>query len=299
MKLFELTQYTLKEGGNAIKSSVSINQENVAATMNEIEKVLLPKLNISKKDTASLGSTGKKGPGQQSGDIDLAVSVQALTQNNGLETPAELYGFLIKVSQSFTSEIKDMRGIGLISLAWPITNVDGKQEGEVVQLDLMTVDSIDWARWAYYAPSFDQSPYKGLYRNEIFYALARYMDYKTISRAMDNAGEEVDSEWQRHFFDLGKGLMHGEQNRIGKKGIVKGVKTVNKVLKSLDPREVVKMFFGPNAEPNDILTFEQALAAVLADDFAYAKDRAGILAMTKQGILNKGYPVPPELDAVA
>lgn len=298
MKLMEIEQYTLKEGGNAIKSSVSINQENVAATMNDIEKVLLPKLNISKNDTASLGSTGKKAPGQQSGDIDLAISVQALTQNNGLETPVELYKFIMDVAMNTSTEVKLMQGLGLVSLAWPITNVDGKQEGQDVQLDLMTVDSIDWARWAYYAPSFNQSPYKGLYRNEIFYALARYMDYKTISRAMDNAGEEVDSEWQRHFFDLGKGLMHGEQNRIGKKGIVKGVKTVNKVLKSLDPREVVKMFFGPNAEPNDILTFEQALAAVLADDFAYAKDRQNILAMAKQGILNKGYPIPPELDEV-
>ena len=275
MRLIELTQYTLKEGGNAIKSSVSINQENVAATMNEIEKTLLPKLNISKKDTASLGSTGKKGPGQQSGDIDLAVSVQALTQNNSLETPAELYGFIMDVANSVSSETKLMQGIGLVSLAWPITNVDGKQEGQVVQLDLMTVDSIDWARWAYYAPAFDQSPYKGLYRNELFYALARHMDYKTLARAMDSAGEEVDSEWQRHFFDLGKGLMHGEQNRIGKKGIVKGIKTVNKVLKSLDPREVVKMFFGPNAEPNDILTFEQALKAKLTGDFVYANEKIG------------------------
>lgn len=298
MRLFEIAM-PIKEGGNAIKSSTRINQDNVAATLADIERQLLPKLNIKKSDTASLGSTGKKAPGDSSGDVDLAISVQALTQNNNIETPKELYDFVVSVANSMSHEIKDMRGMGLVSLAWPISNIDGLQDDEFVQLDLMTVDSIDWAKWAYYAPGWQESPYKGLYRNEILHAIARFMNYEVVSRAADASGQEVDAEWKRDFFDLGKGLLTGQQSRIGKKGIVKTTKTINKTVKSLDPKEVTTMLFGPNASPESILTWEQAFSAIMADDFIHKKHLDKILKMTKDGILKKGYPVPPELDAVA
>ena len=72
--------------------------------------------------------------------------------------------------------------------------------------------------------------------------------------------------------------------------------TVNCLISA--PKEVVKMMFGPDAKPNELLTWEQGFAAIMADDVAYAADRQKILDMTKEGITNKGYPVPPELDAV-
>jgi hypothetical protein len=293
-----LPQFTLKEGGNAVEGVGPINQENVEATMAVIYKELLPALGLSKSDTASLGSTGKKGPGQQSGDIDLAVSVQALTKNNNIETPADLYTFIEQTLQKFTDRTRIMGGIGIVTCAWPISNTDGKQEGEFVQLDIMTVDSVDWARWAFFAPSFDQSPYKGLYRNEILYAIARYMDYESLETALDKEGVEVDARWKRKFYDLGKGILSGEQSRMGKKGIVKTVKTLNKEILSQNPEEAVTMFFGPDFKPNDMLTWEQAFAAIMDSDFIHADHRQEILQMTKQGILNKGYPIPPELDEV-
>ena len=291
-------QHTLKEGGNAVEGVGPINQENVEATMSRIYGELLPALGLDKSDTASLGSTGKKGPGQQSGDIDLAVSIQSLVKNNGLETPEEVYNFIETTLQKFTDRTRIMGGLGIVTCAWPIENTDGQQEGEFVQLDIMTVDSVDWARWAFYAPSFDQSPYKGLYRNEIMYAVARYMDYEVLKREMDKDGQEVDAEWKRYFFDLGKGLMRGTQSRMGKRGLVKNAKTIDKAVHSTDPKEVVKMLFGPDADPQALLTWEDAFQAIMADDFVYAKDRQNILQMTKQGILNKGYPIPPELDEV-
>lgn len=289
----------LKEGGNAIENVSRINQENVEATLADIHKRLIPKLNIKHEDTRNLGSTGKKAPGDSSGDIDLAISVQSLTVNNGVETPAELYDLIGKVCESTGYLWRDMRGIGIVSLGWPIANIDGLQENEFVQLDLMTVDSIDWAAWAYYSPHFQDSGWKGLYRNEIMYAVARHMNYKVVSRALDKEGVEVDAEWQRDFFDLSKGILQGQQSRIGKKGITKGVKMINKELKTIDPAEAVQMMFGPDFQPSDMLTWEDAFAAVTSDKFIYPKYRQAILAMTKQGILNKGYPVPPELDAIA
>jgi len=298
MKLFEV-EMPIKEGGNAIKMSSRINQENVEATLDSIYKTLLPRLNITKSDIGLLGSTGKKAPGDSSGDIDLAISVQAIIKNNEeIETPKELYDFIYKVASDLSPEVKDMRGMGIISLAWPIVNADGRQDNEYVQLDLMTVDSVDWAKWAYYSPAWNESPYKGLYRNELLYAIAKYMDYETLKTALDKEGNEVDVEWKRNFFDLGKGLLTGQQTRMGKKGIVKTTKTINKTLLTADPRKAAKMMFGPDAEPNDLLTWEQTFAAVMDKDFVYADKRNDILKMAKEGILRKGFPVPPELDQV-
>lgn len=295
MRLDEFKQ-PIKEGGNAVKMSTRINQDNVKATLTHIYEILLPRLKVNVDDTASLGSTGKKASGDSSGDIDLAVSVQALVTNNKIETPQELYDFITEVANEISPEVKDMRGIGIVSMAWPIVNVDGKQKGQYVQLDVMTVDSVEWAKWAYYAPSFNDSPWKGLYRNELLYALAKEMNYETVAKAMTDSGEEVDTEWKRDFFDLSKGLLTGTQTRMGKKGIVKTVKTIDKVLKSNDPADVVQMMFGPDVKPKDVLTWEDTFRMINDPKFIYSDKRDSIFKMAKQGILNKGFPVPPELN---
>lgn len=296
MRLDELKQ-PLKEGGNAVKSSVRINQENVDATMKSIAEILLPKLNICREDTRNLGSTGKKAPGDSSGDVDLAISVKSLMDNNNLEEPKDIYDFIVSVANSTSKEVNDLRQIGLISLAWPIANVDRKQAGESVQLDLMIVDSIEWAEWAYHSPAHDESTWKGLYRNEIFYALAKHMNYEMVSRAPDRDGEEVDVEWKRDFFDLGKGLLTGTQSRMGKRGkAVKSVTTLNKETRSTCPAEVVALMFGPDVEPSSLLTWEDTFRMLMDPNFVHSDKRNDILQMTKDGILKKGFPVPGELE---
>lgn len=284
------------EGGNAIKSSTRIHQENVADTVEDIYKKLLPLLKLKKDDTSMLGSTGKKKPGGSSGDIDLALSIQSLMKNNNLETTKDIYDYLVKQTHTITHELKDMRQMGLISIAWPIANTDGTQEGEFVQLDLMVVDSIDWATWAYYSPAEWESPWKGLYRNEILYSIAKYMDYTVLKTAMDKEGVEVPAEWERNFFDLGKGLLKGSQTAIGKNGLTKTVKTIDKILIDNSPDVVVKMMFGPKFTEHDILTWEETFKHLTSADFIYKNKLNDILKMTKDGIISKGYPVPEELD---
>jgi hypothetical protein len=286
----------ISEGGNAIKSSSRINQENVASTVKSIQEKLLPKFKLKTTDTSMLGSTGKKLPGGSSGDIDLALSIQSLMKNNNLETTKDIFDFIAKESASLSHEIKDMRQMGLISIAWPIANDDGKQDGLFVQLDLMVVDSIDWATWAYYSPAEWESPWKGLYRNEILYAIAKFMDYKVLKTAMNKEGVEVDAEWERNFFDLGKGLLKGAQSAMGKTGITKTVKTLDKVLVDNNPDDTVKMMFGPNFTAHTNLTWEDTFKNIMSPDFVYKNKLKEILKMTKDGIISKGYPVPEELD---
>ena len=280
-------------GGNAIKSSSRINQENVASTIEDINNILLPHLNIKIIDTSLLGSTGKKLPGGSSGDIDLAVSYKSISENNNLNTSKEIFDFIIEQSKKFTYEIKDLRQMGLISIAWPISNDDGKQDGLYVQLDLMLVDSIDWATWAYYSPAEWESPWKGLYRNEILYAVAKYMDYKSIESLVDD--KYKDLVWERDFFDLGNGLFRGTQSRKGKKGPTKIARTLHKSLITNDPSTAVKMMFGTDCIPSELLTWDDVFKCITKDNFVHKKFLYEILLMTKEGIESKDVPVPMEL----
>lgn len=122
----------ITEGGNAIENASRINQENVAATMEDVYKKLLPLLGINKNQTALLGSTGKKLPGGTSGDVDLAVDKQAIMRLNHLKDTNEFYKFLIHAAERLGYEFNFLKGLGIVSIGWPIANVDGKQEGQVV-----------------------------------------------------------------------------------------------------------------------------------------------------------------------
>lgn len=281
----------LVEGGSAVSGVVPIHQENVAATIQSIYKLFLPKFKLSSSHVRMLGSTGKKAPGSSSGDIDLAIDISSVLSYNGLETMDQLYDWVVDVCKTVSPQVKDSRSLGVISIPWAITNADGKQPNSHVQLDLFFVDSLDYASFIYHGPHYTESALKGIYRNILLSAIAMYMDYKTLKT---HNGEE--SVRERNMFDFTKGLMRGVQSREGKKGLVKSFKTIDKELISNKPDEIAKMLFGPKYKAKDIMTFEAALAVVLNPQFIYRSKKLNILATTKENILNAGYPVPEILE---
>ena len=216
-----LTRRQLNEGGNAIKTSSRINQLNVAPTLKTIYSELLPKLGLKKSDTVLLGSTGKKNPERNgtpegsSGDIDLGINVKALMKANDLKDKDAVYQFLTKIGKNYT-DVKPFPGLEVVSIAYPITNEDGKQADKVVQLDLMPVENLAYCAWSYFSPAWNESKYKALYPKEVYYACARYADTKIKELGMLD-GKQVPATWTRLFFDLGKGLMTGTQTINGKK----------------------------------------------------------------------------------
>ena len=292
-------RFYLNEGGNAVSNVTRINQENVEATLNDIYKKLLPKLGVKVKDTASLGSTGKKNLGSSSGDIDLAVDIAEITKNKEVASTKDMFDFILKQMKSFGYDTADLRSLGLHSVAWPIQNggvEDRTQEGEYVQLDIMPTDNLDWVQWSFYSPAEWESQWKGLYRNELLLGVAKFMDFKVLKKVMNKEGEEVPAEWERNFFDLSKGLLKGKQTKLGKKGnLLKGQKTIEKALVNKDPNQVVDMMFGPKYKPSDMLTWDDAFKAVTSSDFIYKKDAKKILKFAYDGITAKGVTVPEEL----
>jgi hypothetical protein len=287
----------LKEGGNAVAGVVAIHQENSIKTLKNATTELSRALKISASDMASLGSTGKKAPGQKSGDIDLAISAPALLKNNNINSLGELMDHIVSTVKKLGYDYRDLRNLGIISLGYPIANVDGKQANEFVQLDLMVVDSVDYAKWAYFSPSYLQSNLKGLYRNEINIAVAKYAGFD-VSKIDDETKKPI--EWRRFWFDLGSGLHKGSQTLLSAKTgkVTKTARALEKELVTNSPDDIVAFLYGSKYKANDILTFEQAFAAVKSPSFPHAKFRKEIYQMTADGIQNKGYPVPEALAKV-
>ncbi len=284
----------IKEGGNAVDRVVRINQENVEATLQKIYKNIFPKLKLSVNDSGLLGSTGKKNPGGSSGDIDIAVSIKALVKNNkDVYTIGDVFDHIASISKKNNIDFKDMRSVGVISLAFPIENEDGKQTDAYVQLDFMPTEDVNFAKWSYYSPAEWESELKGVYRNYVLFAIAKHIDFKVIQRTQDKSGKMVDTTWERHFVDLSKGLMKGTQTRMSKAGnIVKTLKTLTKDEITKDPDEVIKFLFGPKWKAKDILTFDQAITAMFSKQFIHKKKLPVMSKMLVDSLIKSGYPIP-------
>jgi len=279
----------LKEGGNAIDGVSRINQENVAATMADAYNRLLPALGIKKEATALLGSTGKKNPHSSSGDVDLAVSIHALMRSHkNLKTMNDIIDFVAAKAQTVVKSVRILRGIGIVTMGYPIINTDGKQEDEIVQFDLMLTDNVEFASWMYFSPHEKDSPWKGLYRNSMLSA---------ISHHANRQGD--DEEWSRYLLHFNKGLTRVKESRKGKRGLLKNPKVVERKIPIKNADEIVAILLGPDFFAKDILTYEDVFHAFMSNKFLWKKSRKEIAKRAVQDIHNKNYPVPEDLAKVA
>ena len=286
MKSFK--QFILKEGGNAVPGTSRINKANVQPTLDDLYKKMLPALKLSSKSVSLLGTTGKK---DTSGDIDLAVDIQALMKASKLSVIDDLYDFMYAGSKKISSSVKDTRGLGTISFGFPITNKDGQQSGKLVQIDLFLVSNLPWANWIYYGPGEAESKLKGFYRNILLGEVAKQV---SVTVTKKQGAEEV--ERKRLLFNFSQGLMKAVQSRKGKKSLLKNFKTITRELVSADPKEVAEMLFGKGTSPESLLTFEQVYAAINSRSFPFKNKKNDIFRETKKGLVRMGVPIPDVLE---
>lgn len=284
---------TINEGGNAIKVSSRINQENVEATLQAIyKKVLVGLFGLKKDEYALLGSTGKKLPGSSSGDIDIAVSIRGLmrkAEKSGVETSRELIDWVAQTLKKHYEHIYVNIGGGIVSFGFEIVNADGKQEGQIVQVDLMLTDNIKFASWMFFSPHEKDSPWKGLYRNRLISAITHYAD---------RVGN--DEEWERFKLNYQKGIDRVIETRKGKRGILKNPKVVKVIpLGVKDPDKIVEILFGDYVTAKDILTYEDVMRAIMSEKFKWKKYRKQIAKLAVKYLTKDGYTVPEDLKALA
>lgn len=262
------------EGGNMFDNVVPIHQENVAATMDDIyERLIEGCLGLEPEiDTASLGSTGKKLPGGTSGDVDIALDYNKLKEKWDLP---EWNSKRIPEWMDLAHEAADKCGVDfnmaatICSLAWPIANTDGKQEGEFVQLDLMPTTNLKLTRFGRFSQQEKEGEtfFKGTVRNIMLSIMARCSYHKDLTDEThikvlaDGTEKEVHNEYEGWTYDGNTGLhlCHKKygQFKVNSHGHKKGewkphADVIDSPVITSDPEEIVEMIFGPGVTLEDV-----------------------------------------------
>jgi len=299
----------LLEGGNAVEVASRINQRNVASTLEDIYKKVLPEFKIKKSDTDKyvlLGSAGKKADPDSSGDLDIAISIEHVKKAFKCKTEEDAVKKISEIITSLASSIykeygheghlsvkdffKLMPGLMTFSVGFPITNTDGKQEGLFVQLDIMPSDNVDLVGWAMSSPGYKESSTKGAVRNILLSTMIKYCEMKVVKK--DDNGEPA--VWKRYYLNPKSGLYYATQERkLGKSGkYTKESSITDKKLITGNKDKIVQFLFGPKHKASDFITFEQLWAAFNSDDFKYQSKREEIKKEFINTLKRQKYDVP-------
>lgn len=302
----------VEEGGNRFPNVTRINQENAGPTMEELKGKLKSFFGLTDEEIVFTGSTGKKKPGGSSGDMDCAISLKAIKDKFGIETPEEWYDICgdFAKENGLDIDIKPEFKMEGVAMAYPIVNNDGKQEGEFVQLDLVPVENLKLRAFSQYSPQeVEGEPYvKGLVRCQIMMAIARFSGFKVLEMGKVNKREdERPVKWERYSYGYQTGglykntyerpLMPGKR---GEEGIHKATEDcIGKELVSDDPDEICEILFGVDSA--NMLTWEDAWKAakkvgIFDDDYKRESFRKILKKELETSIKKGNLPyLPPEI----
>lgn len=293
----------LNEGGAAIKSSRRIREDESEKTLNHIQDTLFPLLGGGNfdEDFLLIGSLGKKkNPTDDSGDIDLGISKEFLMDQLGSTSEtvlSDLDEFLhenLPQILGFEPEMKLMQGLKVLSIGWPI---EGDPSKGIVQLDLIPISDMNWAKFIYYSPDYkkDESAYKSAHRNWLFQAILSAL--KEVE-SVDDEGNIMD--YEGYVLRLSDGIYKSKKSYRGiKKNRLSKPQTIEGTVKFVtnDPQESINLMFGPGVRPDDVKTFEDAWSLVTSPTFKH-KDKLPEIVEDLLRYLEKAkLVIPSEVEA--
>ena len=293
----------LFEGGAAIKTARKIREDEFPQTLESIQNDLLPLLGIDSQKLGEeyivIGSIGKKkNPSDESGDLDLGFDGNTFSKKNGVtykDCSKKVYEILttdLKTVLGFEPEINFLRGLNIVSIGWPIK---GNPELGIVQLDLIPLSSMEWAKFIYYSPDyrFGESKYKSAHRN---WLLSSILSAKRNILASDEEGEVLD--YEAPVIILSDGLYLNAKTFRGKKGRIKTPKKIEGEQKFItnDPQEFIDYTLGKGYNQDQIKTFESLLKIITSPNFP-DRDKLPIIKERFLEYMERtGLPVPPEIN---
>jgi hypothetical protein len=294
----------LFEGGAAIKTARKIREDEFPETLESIQADLLPLLGIDSNKLGEeyiiIGSIGKKkNPSDESGDLDFGFDGNVFSKNQGVtykDCSKKIFEILtlnLKDVLGFEPEINFLRGLNIVSIGWPIK---GDPELGIVQLDLIPLSSMKWARFIYYSPDyrFGESKYKSAHRN---WLLSAILSAKRNVLASDEEGEVLD--YESPVIILSDGLYINTKSFRGKlKGRLKNPKKVEGGEKFItnDPQEFIDFALGKGYTADQIKTFESLFKVITSPNFPM-KDKLPVIKERFLEYMERtGLPVPNEIN---
>ena len=293
----------LFEGGNAIKTARKIREDEFPKTLESIQKELLPLLDVDSQKIGEeyiiIGSIGKKkNPSDESGDLDLGYDGKTFSKNQGVEykdCSKKIYEILtlnLKDILGFDPEINFLRGLNIVSIGWPI---EGNPEKGIVQLDLIPLSSMEWAKFIYYSPDyrFGESKYKSAHRN---WLLSAILSAKRNVLASDEEGEVLD--YESPVIILSDGLYLNKKTFRGKlKGRLKTPKKIEaEQFITNDPQEFIDYTLGKGFTQDQIKTFESLFKIITSPNFPMKDKLPEIKERFLEYMERTGLPVPSEIN---
>jgi hypothetical protein len=184
-----------------------------------------------------------------------------------------------------------MKGINVISIGWPI---EGDIKNGIVQLDLIPISDMEWAKFIFYSPDYgkNESKYKSAHRNWLFQAILSSLK-EIISK--DDDGEIED------FFSYALRLSDGVyKNRKSFRGLTKRLKRPKTIgeesfLITRNPDEFVEMMFGSSVKKEDLKSFEDAWKIVSSPNYIYSDKKDEIRDNLERYLTNGGFEIPTEI----
>jgi hypothetical protein len=263
----------LLEGGAAIKLSRRIREDEFRGTLDSIRNILLPIIGVNPDSSANeyivIGSIGKKkNPDDTSGDLDIGLDA-GLFNVPLKEVSTYIYSALTASNQleedlGFIPEMNHLKGLNIVSIGWPI---NGDETNGIVQLDLIPVADIDWAKFIYYSPDYkvSESKYKSAHRN---WLLAAILAVRRRVLDVDDSGEVMD--YDSPVLILSDGLYWHTKSYRGK--LKPRLKNAAKVSGSerfvtRDPQEFIDFSLGKGYSIDDVKTFEKLYQIISSPNF--------------------------------
>jgi hypothetical protein len=289
MKFQSLKEWlALNEGGAAIPSSRPITWDEARDLYVWVKTNIAPELGIEEGDLEVLGSYGKKEEGQTHGDLDIAVSVEALMSRNGLGSD-QVLDFVNDALVSMGFETKKMIGFKQVSAGITIPGTS-----DIAQVDFMLSPALQWSKFAYHSPDFrkGESQYKGVYRNALLMAIITESSKEILKRTPEGDVEELETNVIRY----PEGIWRARKSFMGKKGLVKTgqlLKDFDKFV-TTDPQEVTELAVGKGYTPESISTFERLWHLINREEFVHFDFLDDILAKFAINLKSMGLPYPKE-----
>lgn len=266
-----------------------VNILDLQSTYNYVCDNILNAFNIYKNDITPIGSYGKKRLCDMYGDIDIAININSIINNNKhfnikefnvIET---IYNYL--TLKGFHCSI--IKAFNQISFACPIC---GNIDNGVVQVDFMLSKDLEFSKYAYYSPSYKESKYKGVYRGFLLMAIVSEFNKKTI---MSNGNIDWYSQY---VFRNCSGVWRVTKSMKSKSGnYVKTPIIENEEFITDYPKEICKLIFG-HENLKSLLTFESLLSEIMSKNFIHKSKRDQIINKFLYYLKSGKLEIPQELN---